>query len=373
VKACYSAIILAGGLSSRMKQFKPLLPLDGETITDHVIATFLNCGIEVLLVAGYRHDDIKAAIKHREITFIYNPDYEQGMFSSIKAGIKCLQPSQQAFFILPVDIPLVRQATIGRLMDAAAENPGKIIYPVFDGKRGHPPLIPCSLTAAILEWQKDGGLKAVLDSYDELALEIPVADGNTLFDIDTPEDYRDLVERFSRYEVPTDEERDVILHNICNVAPDRIKHSSKVAEVAALISQSLNTAGFTVDSELVRMAAMLHDIAKGQQKHDAAGGQILRELGFGKVADIVAVHSDLAGGNTGLPLEAKIVYLADKFVEGERLVSLEERYSLANHRFGLTPEVEAAISKRLSIAHTVKKEIENLLSRSLEEVIPAKN
>ena len=78
---------------------------------------------------------------------------------------------------------------------------------------------------------------------------------------------------------------------------------------------------------------MLHDIAKGQRKHDIAGGKILRELGFGKVGDIVAVHSDLAGGNTRLSLETKIVYLADKLVEGERLVSLEERYRSSRQRF----------------------------------------
>jgi molybdenum cofactor cytidylyltransferase len=373
VNTRYAAIILAGGLSTRMKQFKPLLPLGKTNISDHVIASFLTAGADVLLVAGYRYDEIKAGTKKRGVTVVYNPDYEQGMFSSIQAGVKHLKSVYQAFFINPVDIPLVRPATIKRLMDAAIENPGNIIYPVFGGKRGHPPLIPFGLAPAILGWGKGGGLKAVLDSQEKLALEIAVPDSNILFDIDTPEDYAALLKHYQRYEMPTDEECDVILNDICKVQPDRIKHDFKVAEVAVVIGWALNAANHKVDVELVRIAAKLHDIAKGQKKHDIAGGKILRRLGFGIVGDIVTVHSDLAGGDLSQSLEAKIVYLADKFVLGEKLVSLEERYSSANRRLGLTPEIVAAIAQRLKVAQQVKKEIERLLGRPLESVVFGKS
>ena len=53
-----AAVILAGGLSSRMEQFKPLLPLGKATVTDHVIATFKSANVDVFLVVGYRRDDI---------------------------------------------------------------------------------------------------------------------------------------------------------------------------------------------------------------------------------------------------------------------------------------------------------------------------
>jgi len=369
VNARYAAIVLAGGFSTRMQRFKPLLPLGKETVTDHVMATFLDCGVDVLLVVGHRRDEIEAGIKKRDITIVYNPDYEQGMFSSIQAGIRRLQTAHIGFFILPVDTPLVRPATIRRLMAAAAQNPGKIIYPVFGGKRGHPPLVPSSLIPSILGWGKGGGLKAVLGSQDKLALEQPVADSNILFDMDTPDNYSELLKRFHRYEVPTDEECRVILNDICKVAPDRIRHSFKVAEVAVAIGQALNDSGFPVDAESVRIAAILHDIAKGQRKHDAAGGKILRELGFAKVGDIVAVHSDLAGGNTNLPLEGKIVYLADKLVDGEKLVTIEERYSSTIRHLGRTFEIQSAIAERLKVALSVKRELDKLLGHPLEEII----
>jgi molybdenum cofactor cytidylyltransferase len=367
----YAAIVLAGGLSSRMKQFKPLLPLGETTVTDHIISTFLKVGADVFLVVGHRRHDIINGIRKRDNIIIFNPDYKQGMFSSVKAGISRLKHGHKAFFILPVDIPLVRIATIKRLMDIAGENTERIIYPVFKGKRGHPPLIPSGLAPAVLGWGESGGLKTALRSQEKLAVEVNVPDSNILFDIDTPDDYTALLQRYERYEVPDDEECDVILNDICRVHPDRIKHGFKVAKAAAAIGRALDTAGQEVDIEVVRKAAILHDIAKGQRKHDIAGGELLRELGFGKIANIVAVHSDLAGGNKRLPLEAKIVYLADKLIEGEKFVSLEERYRSSKRRFGVTPEIQAAIDERLRVAQGVKRDFEALLGRSIESIIAA--
>jgi molybdenum cofactor cytidylyltransferase len=370
MSATFAAIVLAGGFSTRMNSFKPLLPLGESTVTSHVIDTFLSAGVDVLLVVGHRREEIKASIKKKDITIIYNSAYRQGMFSSIQAGVRRLQPTHQAFFVLPVDIPLVRPATIRLLMGAAIRSPDNVIYPVFGGRRGHPPLVPATLAHAILGWAEGGGLKAVLAKSEKPAAEVPVADGCILFDIDTPEDYRQLLERFDRYELPTDQERDEIL-KLCRVPPDRAAHSLKVAGAAGAIARALKASGLNVDEDLVHSAAILHDIAKGQPKHDIAGGRALREMGFGKVGDVVAVHSDLAGGNIGLPLESKIVYLADKLVAGERLVFLEERYGEAGRRFR-TPAAEAAIAARLQVARGVKKELEDLIGgRPLEDVVSA--
>jgi CTP:molybdopterin cytidylyltransferase MocA len=192
----FAAVVLAGGLSTRMKQFKPLLPLGETTVTDHVISTFRDLGLDVYLVAGHRYEETKASINRQDVTIIYNPDYEKGMFSSIQAGVRNLKPDYQAFFILPVDIPLVKQTTIGQIVDEWLADPDKIIYPTFDGKRGHPPLIPSGLIPDILRWEKEGGLKAFLKTHGKSALEVPVNDGNILMDIDTPEDYKKLLEHY---------------------------------------------------------------------------------------------------------------------------------------------------------------------------------
>jgi len=194
----FAAIVLAGGLSTRMKQFKPLLPLGETTIIDRVVSTFRDIGVDVYLVAGHRQEEIKTHIKRQDITIILNPDYEKGMISSVQTGIRNLKPGYQAFFMQPVDIPLVKPLSIKQIIEAGVSHPGKIIYPVFQGKRGHPPLIPSGLIPEILRWEKWGGLKALLKTHDKSALEVPVNDANILLDIDTPEDYENLLKRYRR-------------------------------------------------------------------------------------------------------------------------------------------------------------------------------
>lgn len=192
----FAAIILAAGFSTRMKQLKPLLPLGDATVTDYAISTFKHACVDVFLVVGHRKEEVKSGIKQRGITIIYNHDYEKGMFTSVQAGILELGKDYQAFFLLPVDIPMVRASTIKQLMNAGINHPQKIVYPIFNGKRGHPPLIPTNLINGILEWKQEGGLKTYLKLHDDIALNVPVNDSFILFDIDTPDDYQELQKRY---------------------------------------------------------------------------------------------------------------------------------------------------------------------------------
>ena len=364
-----AAVILAAGFSNRIEQFKPLLSLGGETITDRVIATFRQNDVEVYLVTGNRGDELTAGIDTRNVSIVDNPDYRQGMFSSVQAGVRSLAPGYDAFFIMPVDIPLVRPFTIRRLLVASEEHPDRIIYPAFRGMRGHPPLIPVKLAPAVEAWNEDGGLRAVLDAHESLSLEVSVADGNILLDIDTADDYRMLLDRFRCYEVPTNEECGVILTDICRVSPDIHSHSLKVTEVALSICESLIEAGQQPDLSVVRAAAMLHDIAKGQTGHAACGGRILREMGFGTIGDIVSMHTDIPEDSAGISLETRIVYLADGFVEGEVTVPIEERFDSSIRRYGATQSIIADILQRKNRALGVKAELEDLLGYRLETLI----
>jgi CTP:molybdopterin cytidylyltransferase MocA/HD superfamily phosphohydrolase YqeK len=325
--------------------------------------------VEVCLVVGHRQDELRAGIQTQDIQIVANPDYAQGMFTSIRRGLRYLQADYQGVFIAPVDIPLVRPFTIQRLLTAAEEYPDKLIYPVFHKIRGHPPLIPAHIFPSILGGQEDSSLKSVLHHYENVAREVSVPDGNILFDIDDPDDYKMLLERFQRYEVPTGDECEAIMKDVCQVAPHLCRHGAKVAEVADSIGRALIMAGINIDLDALHAAAVLHDMAKGQPDHDAAGARILREMGFGKVADMVLAHTDLPEETSSVSLETKVVYLADKFVVDERLVPFEERYRSARRRFGATADVTASIRQRLERAFNVKKEIELLLGRPLEKVL----
>jgi len=364
----FAAIILAAGLSRRMGQFKPLLLIGGETITDRVASLFLENGVDVILVTGWQGNSLIDGIKSRDITVVENPDYKKDMFSSVRVGISRLQPAHQAFFVMPVDIPLVRAATIKRILDVATEHPGKIIQPVFRGTRGHPPLIPSSLVPVIMDWRKSGGLKAVLRAHSEALIEVMVPDENILLDADNRDDFTAHLERFRHYEIPSDCECAALM-DIAGTPDNVQRHCRKVAEVAIGIAESLIAAGQNVNVGMVRAASVLHDITKGHQEHASSGGWLLKASGFEKVGAIVAAHTDLKAGESAESLESKIVFLADKFVRDEEIVSIRERYRSAMEKYVAIPEVAGKILKWESHCLMVKEEIEKLLGHSLDEIV----
>jgi molybdenum cofactor cytidylyltransferase len=362
----YAAIILAAGYSSRMEQFKPLLTIDGQTIADRVISLFTKSDIDVILVTGWRRSELIDGIQNRQIKIVDNPDYPLGMLSSVKAGVRKLGRGHRAFFVMPLDIPLVRPFTIQRILKQAGDKPECVIVPSFNQIRGHPPLIPSRLISSIIDWNEPGGLKSYLKTKSELALDLPVPDHFILQDVDDAAAYAGLLKDYERREVPDAEECRIIIDELCHV-PNEIKnHCSKVAEIGERIGRALIQSGQAIDLDLIRSSALLHDIAKGSPQHDRLVGKLLADMGFAKAAAVVSVHTDLPGKLADVSLETKVVYMADKFVQGENLVLVEDRFQASEDRYGSTPEVALKISQRRRQAFEVKLELENILRFSLD-------
>ncbi len=365
-----AAIVLAAGYSQRMARFKPLLTLGGQTLVDRVISLFADQSITVILVTGWRGDELAAAVAHRPVTIVPNAGYAGGMLSSIQAGLRHLDPACPAFFVLPVDIPLVRPFTIRRLLDASAAAPQSIIYPSFLHRRGHPPLLPGRLVPAVLDWQGPGGLRGCLATRAEPVREVPVADRFILADLDTPAEFAAVAATWERYSIPTAAECDVLLTEVFPVSAGILAHCRQVAGIAAAFGQALLGAGQNVDVELVQVAALLHDIARDSPQHALAGAAILRRLGFDPAAEIVAQHMDLSPESPAASLEAKIVFLADKFVVGERVVTLQARYQSARDHYAATAGIASVIEERQRRALAVRQQLETLLGFSLTRLLP---
>lgn len=190
-----SAIILAAGLSSRMGRFKPLLRLGTATVLERAVDLFLRAGVEdIHVVLGHRAGELTPLLHERRVRAVLNPGYREGMFSSVVAGVASLSPGARAFFVHPVDIPLVSPATIGALCQAHGRSGRGIVYPTFQGRRGHPPLIAAGLAGELCAWPGEGGLKAFLRQHEEQALDLPVDDGFILRDMDYPADFNGLAE-----------------------------------------------------------------------------------------------------------------------------------------------------------------------------------
>jgi molybdenum cofactor cytidylyltransferase len=366
-----AAIVLAAGLSERMGEFKPLLTLDGKTAVERCVALFREAGIDdVRVVAGHRGVELGPLLEGLGVRTVTNPRYLEGMFSSVVAGVDSLEPEVEAFFVLPVDVPLVRSATIRRLLELQRQVHGaSVIYPRFRGVRGHPPLIAAGHAREIAAWQGGGGLKAALGQWESAASELDVADGNILLDMDTPEDYLSLRDKAAGLQIPTAEECRELLGKVRGVAEEIIRHGEVVAQAATRLGMELNLAGDALDISLLRAAGLLHDIAKGEPDHAAAGARILLEHGFDEVAGAVATHMDLTVSDGDVIGAGEVIYLADKLVQGEQLLPLEERFRKKMERHAGEPDIFHNVSTRFRTAREIRRRIESRLGRTLEEAL----
>ena len=170
-----------------------------------------------------------------------------------------------------------------------------------------------------------------------------------------------------REDIPTARECQMLWRRY-GTTKEVIAHCRLVAEVARTLAVHLNCAGLHLDPELIVAAGYLHDLAKGQPDHAAAGAQILEEMGYGRVGRIVAGHMDLPLQKHPID-ESDLIYLADKYVAGDRLVSLQERFEGPLRKFADKPDILEKVVRRLKNTQTLKGRVEKALGIPLAEIM----
>jgi CTP:molybdopterin cytidylyltransferase MocA len=368
----YGAVILAGGLSSRLGRFKPLVRLGGKTLLQCAAELFRETGVqEIVVVAGHRAPETLSEAARLGLGAVVNEAFAQGMFTSVQAGLRALPHGLDAFFVLPVDIPLVRPHTVRLLQERFATATAAVLHPVFAGQRGHPPLVRAACAQELLAWTGSGGLAGALDELESRlgAAEVPVADQNIHFDVDTPEDLAEALLRLERRGVPTQAEALALL-DLHQAGERGHAHGRGVALVALALANALNAQGGALDLGLVEAAALLHDIAKGQPRHEAAGAALLDHLGFGRAARIVAAHRDIPPEDAPDITEREVVYFADKLVWGSSRICVEARFQQKLDAFAGDDEACAAIRRRLGNALDMQRRIERATGMPMEDLVP---
>lgn len=184
------AIILAAGLSTRMGEFKPLLSIGPKTLLGHAISLFQQNRIDdIVVVTGHQSGDLEQELNRYPCRPVLNANFADGMLSSLQVGVKALDSRNEAFFVLPVDIPLVQQDTINKLLETMDQDPlALVFYPEYQNRRGHPPLIRRDLASAILGFDEQGGLRTLLSRYHQQSRNVSVDDPYILLDADTQDD-----------------------------------------------------------------------------------------------------------------------------------------------------------------------------------------
>ncbi len=368
---CVTAIVLAAGFSERMGDFKPLMMLGEMTVLERVIRLFQSVGVgRVHVVTGHRAAELTPLIERWGGRSVVNVRYAEGMYASVVAGVASLDESAASFFVLPVDIPLVRQATLRSLIEAFPDGRAAICHPTFQGRRGHPPLIGRRFSAAIMSGQGNGGLKALLERYESEAVEVPVADEFILQDLDSPNDYQRLFDRLKTRDILSPAECHALLHERLRVSPAVWNHGYAVAEQALRIGRALTAAGCRLDLGLIHAAALVHDMARGGPDHARRGADILRGLDMPLMAEIVEAHMDLKVEMGGPIREAEVVFLADKLICEDRFVGIDRRFSPRLQDHHADPRTEASIRSKLESARRSAVRIESVIARPLASLHP---
>lgn len=182
-----------------MEDFKPLLKIANKTMIEHTITLFEHGGVEdIMVVLGHRAEEVVPVVEKTTARWLRNTRFSEGMFSSIQCGVEGLHSSADAFFLLPVDIPLVTPATLLKLLDYyQSDSVKRILYPSFRGRRGHPPLIAADLAKSILAYEGTGGMRGFLRNYEDQAGEVAVTDRFVAMDADTPAQFSLLRKAYS--------------------------------------------------------------------------------------------------------------------------------------------------------------------------------
>ena len=190
-------IILAAGNSSRLGEPKQLLQYQNRSLIRHVTAAAIEAiGSPVIIVTGSNENLILDELSELPVHFIQNNDWQQGMGSSIRAGIsKLLQinPTVQSIILAVSDQPFVTSQLFLNLIEKAEANPESIIACSYENTIGTPVLFQKKHFESLLMLNGAEGAKKLLKQYKDNVASIPFSLGG--IDIDTKEDYQKLLNR----------------------------------------------------------------------------------------------------------------------------------------------------------------------------------
>jgi len=185
-----AALVLAAGRSARMGAInKLLIGIDGKTMVRRVAETALAAGLKpVIAVTGYERAKIETALSGLAVICVDNPDFAQGLSSSLKRGLAALPDDVDGVLVCLGDMPLIAAADIGRILAAFNPSEGReIVVPTCSGKRGNPVLWGKRFFAEMRNLAGDTGAKHLIGVYPDAVAEVETASDAVLTDIDTPQ------------------------------------------------------------------------------------------------------------------------------------------------------------------------------------------
>jgi molybdenum cofactor cytidylyltransferase len=185
-----AAVVLAAGRSTRMGGPNKLLAEIARRPLVRIAAeaALASRARPVIVVAGHQREQIERALAGLPVRFVDNPDFAQGLGTSLRAGIAAVPPDADGAIVCLADMPGVDAELINRLIDAFDPDRGAlVVVPTFEGKRGNPVLWSRRFFADLMAIEGDVGARHLIGLYSEAVVEVPVDGKATLIDVDTPD------------------------------------------------------------------------------------------------------------------------------------------------------------------------------------------
>jgi molybdenum cofactor cytidylyltransferase len=185
-----AAVVLAAGRGARMGGQKLLLPLAGRPLVQWAVDAALGSkAAETIVVVGHEAARVAEVLEGRPVTVVVNAGYEEGLSTSLQAGVRATGTGCDAAVFLLGDQPFVDSALVDRLIDRFAESGVEVVRPLIGDKPAHPVLMSARLFPEILEQRGDVGGREVIERHSEGVCLVPVDDLRVAQDIDSMEDY----------------------------------------------------------------------------------------------------------------------------------------------------------------------------------------
>ena len=185
-----SAILLAAGEAKRMGKPKQLLPLGGKSILEHSLNNLLASRVnEVIVVVGYEAEAVAKKVAARPVRIAVNPNYKQGMSTSLVKGLGLVSDGTKAVMVALADQPFISSQVINQLIEEFATHKKGIAVPVYKGKRGHPIIFAIKYRDELLGLSGDTGGKEILERHPDDVLEVDTGSEDIHRDIDDMKSY----------------------------------------------------------------------------------------------------------------------------------------------------------------------------------------
>ena len=188
-------VLLAAGLSRRMGRDKLKLTFRGKTILEHTLDNIITAGIRDIVTVIQPDSWVEHKIFKPGVSLVANPRYEEGLATSLQAGLSRTPGYQGVIFAL-ADQPLITTSTYRKLIDTYCQNLSFIVYPVWKEHRGNPVVFDRCTWPRLMSLTGDTGGRSIFPFYNSKDITaLAVDDPAVRKDLDNPGDYLDLLEQ----------------------------------------------------------------------------------------------------------------------------------------------------------------------------------